>query len=148
MKKVLAVSSGGGHWTQLMIISDAFIDNDVTFITTSINPAKAKTPLNTKLKTVIHADINQKVYVLILAVQMLYHILCIRPDVVISTGAAPGFFAIVFSKIIGSKTIWLDSIANYERLSLAGTKVKPFCDQFLTQWPHLSAHATYWGKVL
>ena len=37
-----------------------------------------------------------------------------RPDVVISTGAAPGFFAILFGKMFGARTIWVDSIANVD----------------------------------
>lgn len=51
-----------------------------------------------------------------------------RPDIVISTGAAPGFFALLFGKLLGARTIWIDSIANAEQLSVSGQKVKLFAD--------------------
>lgn len=149
MKKILAVSSAGGHWTQLMLISDAFIDSELTFMTTSVNPQLNMRPANSRVITVLQANLTQKAKILILAVQVLYHLVFLRPDIVISTGAAPGFFAVFYGKFLGAKTIWLDSIANHEKPSLSGRRVQPYCDKFLVQWPHLSSDSSeYWGKVL
>ncbi len=61
-----------------------------------------------------------------------------RPDVVISTGAAPGCMISLVGKLFGAKIIWIDSIANIERLSLSGRIVRPFASLFLTQWPELA----------
>lgn len=61
-----------------------------------------------------------------------------RPDVVISTGAAPGFFALKLGKLMGFRTIWVDSIANAEELSMSGARVGNCADLWLTQWPHLA----------
>ena len=61
-----------------------------------------------------------------------------RPDVVISTGAAPGYAAIRFGRWIGARTIWLDSIANVDHLSLSGVKIGRHADLWMTQWPHLA----------
>ena len=58
--------------------------------------------------------------------------------VVISTGAAPGFFGLAFGKLLGARTIWIDSMANVEELSLSGRQVRRFADLWLTQWPHLA----------
>ena len=52
--------------------------------------------------------------------------------------AAPGYFAIRFGKWLGCRTIWIDSIANVEQLSMAGQLVKPYADLWLTQWSHLA----------
>ena len=73
-----------------------------------------------------------------------------RPDVVVSTGAAPGFFGLVFGKLIRARTIWVDSLANAETLSLSGAKVGRFADMWLTQWPHLERPEgpRYLGSVL
>lgn len=62
----------------------------------------------------------------------------VRPDVVISTGAAPGFFALRIGKLLGARTIWVDSIANVDELSLSGRRVGPHADLWLTQWEHLA----------
>jgi len=70
--------------------------------------------------------------------QLLVLMLWLRPDAVISTGAAPGYFALRFGKLVGARTIWIDSIANADELSLSGRKVRPYADLWLTQWPHLA----------
>ncbi len=65
-------------------------------------------------------------------------VLRLRPHVVISTGAAPGFFCILWGRIAGAKTLWIDSIANAEKLSLSGKLAKHTAHQCLTQWEHLA----------
>lgn len=70
--------------------------------------------------------------------RVIYVILKLRPDVILSTGAAPGYTAIRFGKLIGARTIWLDSIANVEHISLSGKKIGKYADLWLTQWEHLS----------
>jgi UDP-N-acetylglucosamine:LPS N-acetylglucosamine transferase len=72
------------------------------------------------------------------AFSVLWMLLRERPDVVISTGAAPGFFAILFGKKLGARTIWVDSIANVEALSMSGQRARRHADLWLTQWPHLA----------
>lgn len=57
---------------------------------------------------------------------------------VLSTGAAPGYIAVRLGKLIGAKTIWIDSIANVEHLSMAGELAGQHADLWLTQWPHLA----------
>jgi UDP-N-acetylglucosamine:LPS N-acetylglucosamine transferase len=72
-------------------------------------------------------------------------LLRVRPDVVISTGASAGYFALRFGKLLKCRTVWVDSIANAEQLSLAGRRVQPYADLWLTQWPGL-AHESENGK--
>ena len=81
---------------------------------------------------------------------MLRIVLKERPNIVISTGAAPRYFALRLGKIFKAKTIWIDSIANVEKLSLSGLKVGPYADLWLTQWPHLAREngPFYRGAVL
>ncbi len=62
-----------------------------------------------------------------------------RPDFVISTGAAAGCLACAFGKLSGARVLWLDSIANTERLSLSARIVRRFADVCLTQWPNVAA---------
>jgi UDP-N-acetylglucosamine:LPS N-acetylglucosamine transferase len=73
-----------------------------------------------------------------------------RPDVVVSTGALPGYFSLRLAKLFGAKTIWLDSIANVEELSMSGKMIGRHADLWLTQWPHLatSGGPLYRGTVL
>lgn len=74
----------------------------------------------------------------------------VRPQVAISTGAAPGLVALLVAKLLGARTIWIDSVANAERLSLSGRLAKPIADLWLTQWEHLARPGgpKYYGAVL
>ncbi len=49
-----------------------------------------------------------------------------------------------------ARTVWIDSIANIERLSLSGARARPVADVWLTQWAHLARPdgPEYWGAVL
>jgi len=91
-----------------------------------------------------------KVGLLVEAMQILRVLLRVKPHVVITTGAAPGYFAIRFGKLLGARTIWVDSIANVEELSLSGKKAGRYADLWLTQWPHLARPGGpyYYGSVL
>ncbi len=135
-RKVLLVASHGGHWVQLRRLAPAFDALDVHYVST--NPGLLAEVTPALLSVVPDANLRNKMAMLELAFRMLGIVFRHRPDLVVSTGAAPGFFALVFGKLLGARTIWVDSIANAERLSLSGAKVKPFADLWLTQWPHLA----------
>lgn len=147
MKKILAVASDGGHWVQMRRLAKAFDGNEVVYVSTNIG---RKVEVDEKFYTVTDANFNQKIKLILLFIQMLILFIKERPDVVISTGAAPGFFAIVIGKLFRAKTLWLDSIANGEELSKSGNHVSRWADEWLTQWEPLSTKngPFYKGKVL
>lgn len=62
-----------------------------------------------------------------------------KPDVILSTGAAAGFLVCFWGKLLGAKVIWVDSIANAEKLSMSGRMIRPFADLILSQWPDVAA---------
>jgi len=102
------------------------------------------------LRVVNDATRWNKFGVALLALRMLAIVIRIRPDVVISTGAAPGFFALKFGKLLGARTIWLDSVANVERMSMSGELAGRHADLYLTQWEQLAADGgpVFRGSVL
>lgn len=142
-KKILAVASKGGHLIQLMRLRSIFDSHETIFISNHDSLDVEK------YERVIDANMNSKFKLILLAIQILMLIIRHRPDIVISTGAAPGYFALMFGHIFGSKTIWLDSIANAEELSLSGSKVARWAGLWLTQWPDLakSGGPQYKGSV-
>jgi UDP-N-acetylglucosamine:LPS N-acetylglucosamine transferase len=135
-RKVLAVASGGGHWVQLQRVVPAFEGHEVVYVT--INPAyKADVP-GEKIYIVNDATRWDKIGSALLALRILFILLKERPQAVISTGAAPGCFAIILGKFLGARTVWLDSIANIEQMSMSGMMVRRYSALWLTQWEHLS----------
>ena len=65
-------------------------------------------------------------------------VFALRPAVIISTGAAPGFFCLLAGRLIGARTVWIDSVANVEQLSKSGTLAKWVASEWLTQWSHVA----------
>ena len=87
----------------------------------------------------------------VLAVQLARILRKERPEVVVTTGAAPGLVALALSRwLCGSRTVWIDSIAAAERLSMSGRLARWVADAWLTQWQHLARPEGphYWGAVL
>jgi len=147
-KKIMLVASSGGHWVQLNRLLPALEDSEKVFVTTE---PKYRSIVNTNLFLLVpEANRWNKLRLVWLAVIMLKHVMIVRPDVVISTGAAPGFFAVFFGKKLGAKTIWLDSIANVDQLSMSGRMARKYSDLWLTQWEHLALPdgPKYAGAVL
>jgi UDP-N-acetylglucosamine:LPS N-acetylglucosamine transferase len=134
--KVLAVASGGGHWVQLLRLLPAFENCDMAYVT--VSDAYRSQISAGRFYVVPDATRWNKLRLAWMGLKLTWILLAERPDVVISTGAAPGFFAIRLGRLLGARTIWIDSIANVERLSMSGEKIGPHADLWLTQWPHLA----------
>ena len=96
------------------------------------------------------ANIWEKVAMVKMFAAVFFRVAMIRPDVVVTTGAAPGLSALMVGKLFGARTMWIDSIANSEQLSGSGKVARHFADVWLTQWEHLAADSgpQYWGGVL
>ncbi len=145
--KILAVASEGGHWIQLLRLKSAFEDAELVVVST--HKSSGKTNSSYQYYSVTDANRWDKMKLFKMAYQINSIIAREKPDYIISTGAAPGLAAILFGKVRGCKTIWIDSIANAERLSLSGRLIKPFTNLHLTQWPHLAKGRTlYRGTVI
>lgn len=146
--KVLAVASGGGHWVQLRRLAPAFDGAEVVYLT--VEPSYRSQVGDAKFRVVIDATRWNKVRLARMLVQIAWVVLTERPDVVISTGAAPGYFAIRIGKLLGARAMWIDSIANVEHLSMSGQKIMQHADRCLTQWEHLASGsgAEHAGAVL
>ena len=146
--KLMAVSSGGGHWIQLMRIKHAFEDCSVTFVT--VHESYRNQVAGHNFYVVNDANRRDKIGLLRAARKLAWIIWTEKPDIVISTGAAPGYFALRLGRLMGARTIWLDSIANVEELSMSGSWIGRSADLWLTQWPHLARPEGphYAGSVL
>ena len=145
-KKVLAIASVGGHWIQLLRFKPLFDQHQTIFISTRPD---FKDMVEGKFHSI--SDFNRNnMKGLFLAFSKLIKIMrSEKPDVVITTGAAPGLLGLIVAKLLGVKTIWIDSVANVEELSLSGRIASKFCSRVYTQWPDLAkGKIVYAGNVL
>jgi len=148
-RSLLAISSGGGHWTQLLRLKPAFDDCNVTYASVRLG-YKSDLEETDTFKLIPDATRWNRARLIWMALCVTYLLFKLRPDVVVSTGAAPGFVSIRVGKLIGARTIWLDSIANSESMSLSGQKISKYTDLWLTQWEHLATEEGphYYGSVI
>ena len=147
-KKLLAVASGGGHWVQLLRLAPSFTGCEVVFVTV-LQAYRTEVP-DFKFYSVSDATRRTPIQLVRATLRLFWIIFKERPDVIISTGAAPGYIAIRLGKLFGARSIWVDSIANAEQLSMSGAMAGPHADLWLTQWPHLVKQGGpyYRGAVL
>ncbi|PQO32840.1 oligosaccharide biosynthesis protein Alg14 [Bremerella cremea] len=145
--RVIAISSRGGHWIELLRLREAFSDQDVTFVTTV--PEYRTMVDGFKFRVVTEASRDTKFRMVLMSLQVLWILLRVRPSVIVTTGAAPGFMAIWLGRRLGIRTLWVDSIANAEELSMSGQLAVKHADKILTQWEHLSSdRIEYHGAIV
>jgi len=148
-QKVLLISSSGGHWIQMNRLAEAFDQEDVHFACTDAGHG----PLLPEGKFHYVPDASRTsgvIKILWQAFKVLLVLLKVKPNVVLTTGAAPGFFALFFAKKMGIRTIWVDSIANAQEISMSGQKAAKHADLFITQWEELATKngAKHFGSVV
>jgi exopolysaccharide biosynthesis glucuronosyltransferase PssD len=133
---ILLVASGGGHWAELKRCMGAFDSSRCVVITTR-SFGRADVDCDRHF-VVPEASRWSKRDLLRQAWEISGLVKRIRPRLVVSTGAAPGYWAIRFGKQRSARTVWIDSLANAAEISLSGRKAAHFSDRWLTQWPHLA----------
>lgn len=135
MKKILAISSGGGHWVELLRLRPALEKHTVIYICVSECyhedvPGHIFYSINDATRWDWIGLMNASLKLL----RILYRE---KPDIVISTGAAPGYLGLRLAKhFTDARTIWVETLARVKTLSLSGIKVKPYTDLWLSQWPY------------
>ncbi len=148
--RVCLAASAGGHLSQLLRLTDSWEQYEAIYVSTLDGVAKKLQQLG---RTYIAGECNRqhpfKTFSVLL--QCIKVVLKERPDVVISTGAAPGFLICITAKMVGSKIIWIDSIANIQQLSMSGQLIRPFSNLILTQWPEVARkykNVEYVGAII
>ncbi|WP_127555565.1 oligosaccharide biosynthesis protein Alg14 [Saccharospirillum alexandrii] len=134
---VLAVASFGGHWKQLFHIVSAIQSNtdNVEFVYCTTD---ASLMIEDKLYVINDFSADNKIKALGAALFSFKVLIKERPNVIITTGAAPGLIMIISAYLLRvKKRIWLDSIANSESISKSGKLAKYFTTHHFTQWKHL-----------
>jgi UDP-N-acetylglucosamine:LPS N-acetylglucosamine transferase len=146
--RLLALASGGGHWIQLLRMRKAFVGFDVAYVSMFSNYAEAVP--GSRFYTIPDASRFDKLSFPKIFVNALRIMIKERPAAVVTTGSAPMLSFILLGRLIGARTLWIDSIANAERLSTSGRLARKIAHQVISQWPEVaeSESVPYWGSVI
>ena len=139
MKKVLFISSMGGHLTELMQLKIIFKNYDYKIIT-----EKHKSTLGLKARYKSKIDYllaGNKDHMLRYLYVLPYNFiksfiifLKFKPDVIVTTGAHTCVAMCYIAKIFRKKVIYIESFANIETKTLTGKLIYPIADKFIVQW--------------
>ena len=154
MKKVLFVSSTGGHFNELLQLKRVMKKYDSYIIT-----EKTKSTISMKEKygnKIFYLVYGTKSHISYLfkfpfnCFKSLYYFLRIRPSVVITTGAHTGVIMCYIAKIFRKKVIYIETFANMYSKTVSGRLVYPIADIFVVQWESmlkLYPKAVYGGWI-
>lgn len=136
-KTILAIASGGGHWTELTKIIEP-LGKEYRFV--GVSTKKTPDPKGLYTNSYSVRDFSRKTWWRLPGV--LFKVMRIvqreKPFAIISTGAAPGLIGVLIGKIYGKKTLWIDSLANPENLSGSGKIALRMGVRTITQWEKIA----------
>ncbi len=150
--KVCVGASSGGHMTELLGLlstSETWPVQPSVYVTTREIWAQ-KLRQRGPTYVVGECDRNKPIKMLMTFWKSLFFVIVERPDVVITTGSLPIAIVCVIAKFFGSKTVWIDSVAQLDDLSMSGRLMLNRADLFLTQWPEVAERyeaARYVGEL-
>ena len=146
-RKVMAVASIGGHWIQLLRIARP-MEGHYEMVYVSTHPKCATMVEGRKFCLTTDFSRSNAWKLIPSFFKAIKTIRKEKPDAIITTGAAPGLVYLLAGKLLGRKTIWIDSIANVNHLSLSGRIAAIFVSRVYTQWQHLSTEKiNYAGDI-
>lgn len=136
-KRVFAVASQGGHWVQLMRIVPAFRDKyDMMFCSTKTDYANV---VGSDRFVVIKDYTRHNAWRILSVFTTAFKAMRrFRPNVILTTGSGPAIAVILAGKLLGVKSIWIDSVANAEHLSLSGRIARRIATRVYSQWPNVA----------
>ena len=154
-KKVLFISSTGGHLNELLQLSPLFEKYDSYIIT-------EKDKANENLKQTYGERLyflpygtRAKLFTyifkyLFLCFKTLYLYAKIRPKVIVTTGKHTAGPICILGKIFGSKIVYIETFANTNRKTATGRLLYPIADLFIVQWEEMLKiypKAVYGGSI-
>ena len=156
MKKVMFISSTGGHFNELMKLEPLFKNYKVTVVTeSSSNKKKLK---NEYKKYNIHFLLKKSKYKIVSLFNLfincfisLFYFVKYRPKYIVTTGAHTAGPMCCIGKIFGSKIIFIETMANINTPTKTGRIIYKFADLFIVQWEEMLKvypNAVYGGWII
>lgn len=138
MKKVVFISSTGGHLNELLQLKPLMVEYDSYIIT---EKTKSNLSLKDKFDKVYYLIYGTKknlfTYFFKFALNILKSFILfikIRPKAVVTTGTHTAIPMCYIAKLFKCKVIYIETFANSKSKTVAGKLVYPIADTFIVQW--------------
>lgn len=138
MKKVLFISSCGGHLTELMQLKPMFDKYDFRIITEAIDTSYYLNDLyKGKVNYLIYGTkdhmLTYPFKLVANCFKSLYYFIKFRPNYIVTTGVHTAGPMCLIGKIFGSKIIYIETFANMTKKTATGRLLYLVADLFIVQ---------------
>ena len=152
-KKVLFISSCGGHLNELMQLKKCFDKYDYHIITEKNESTKEmKKEYNNKISYLVYGTKKHMlIYPFVLLInsfKSLFYFIKYHPKYIVTTGTHTAGPMCCIGKLFGSKIIYIETFANMNTKTKTGSLIYKFADLFIIQWEsmlEIYPKAVYWG---
>ena len=138
MKRVLFISSTGGHLNELLQLKRVMKKYDSYLITEKTKSTEGlKKVFGNKIGFLKYGTKSHLSYIYIYpydCIKSLIYFIRIRPNVVVTTGAHTCVFMCYLAKLFRRKIIYIETFANIHSKSMTGRLIYPIADKFIVQW--------------
>lgn len=142
MKKVMFISSTGGHFNELMQLKPLFDKYDYHIVTEKNKMTETyKEEYKDKMSFLVYGT---RSHLFKYIFQFLYNCLktvCLyfkyRPKYIVTTGTHTAGPMCYLGKIFGSKIIYIETFANRNTKTATGRLIYPIADVFIVQWEEM-----------
>lgn len=134
---LLLVASSGGHFKAMLQLEPFWSGHGrtwVTFATPTTRQALEQEPDVVWAHSPTNRNIPNLIRNALLAVQLLRRR---RPQVILTTGAGVAVPFLILGRLMGIRTVFIESITRTETLSLSARMCLPFLDVLYVHWPQL-----------
>lgn len=135
-KKIVLISSSGGHFEQLKMLQDLKKDFDIVIVTEKTDYNKNDKSINYFIPQVNRKELTMPAKMSTIFNESQKIIKTEKPDVIIGTGALATIPMIYLGKKAGVKTIHIESFAKINSPTKTGTFIYKhnLADRFYVQW--------------
>lgn len=142
MKKVLFISSTGGHFNELMQLKPIFKEYNYHVITEKDKATEnLKTEFGDRISYLLYGTRKNMIpYIFQFAYNFFKSIalfISIKPQYVVTTGTHTAVPMCYIAKLFGKKVIFIETFANINTKTLSGRMVYPIADLFIVQWKEM-----------
>ncbi|MGQ0502588.1 MAG: hypothetical protein ACT4P0_08310 [Panacagrimonas sp.] len=155
LPKLMVGASSGGHANELLLLLKAAKGlwplEPAAYVTTMDITAQGFTHFGKPVHVIGEGDRRKPLRTLAVVFRALWLAMRERPDIVVTTGSMPLAIFCIWSRLLGSQIVWIDSVAQVDKMSLSGRVMTRVANLCLVQWPDLAvgrSRVEYAGEVL
>ena len=154
-KRVIFISSTGGHFSELMMLKPIFQNYDYHLITEKTESTESlKDEYKNRMHYLVFGTRYKKIKYFFKVtwntIKSLTLFIKIRPHAIVTTGTHTAMPMCIIGKILGSKIIFIETYANVFTPTGSGKFIYKFADKFIVQWEEMLKvypNATYLGGI-